>query len=102
MITLGRPTDGEGDEAEYNRWYNDVHLPDLQAVAGNISARRFKIVTSNRIDLPYSAVTEFEAEDADTLMERLSQMAANSTNSTDKVDRSTSIFLIAEEIDAAA
>ena len=96
LIALNNPTRGEGDEAEYNAWYNSRHKPDLEGIDGNVSVRRFKVVRRNRIDKDYVAVTEFEAEDADTLMHALTEKASDFT---DKIDRETSIFVLAEEID---
>lgn len=30
-------------EEEFNRWYSEVHVPDVTAVPGVVSARRFKV-----------------------------------------------------------
>jgi hypothetical protein len=47
-------------EAEYNRWYNEVHLRDMLAVPGVLSARRYESL----LDEPkYAAVYELESED---------------------------------------
>ena len=32
------------DEAEFNKWYNEQHLPERMEIPGYISARRFKLV----------------------------------------------------------
>ena len=32
-----------GHEAEFNRWYNDEHLPERMEIPGYVSARRFKL-----------------------------------------------------------
>jgi len=59
-----------GKEDEYNRWYNDVHLADVVAVPGFISAQRFKLESaviggfSNR----YLAIYEMETDDPAKLM----------------------------------
>lgn len=99
LIALNSPTEGEGHEAEYNDWYNGRHKPDLLSIDGAVSVRRFKVVRRNRIDKEYVAVTEFEAEDADELMRQLSEKASDFT---DKIDRTTSIFVLAEELDTGA
>lgn len=31
------------DEAEFNRWYNEEHIPELMALPGFLSARRFEV-----------------------------------------------------------
>jgi len=32
-----------GDDSEFNRWYDEIHIPDLLKVPGVISARRAEI-----------------------------------------------------------
>lgn len=34
----------QGQEEEFNRWYNEVHLPDVLALPNYTSARRFKLI----------------------------------------------------------
>jgi len=47
-------------EAEYNQWYNEVHLRDMLGVPGVLSARRYVSL----LDEPkYAAVYELESED---------------------------------------
>jgi hypothetical protein len=33
----------EGHEAEFDRWYNEEHLPERMEIPGYVSARRFKL-----------------------------------------------------------
>ena len=33
----------EADEAEFNEWYNEQHLPERMAIPSYVSARRFKL-----------------------------------------------------------
>ncbi len=95
LIALNGPTGGEGDEAEYNKWYDEVHAFDLMSITGAKSVRRFKVEAQNRIDKPYVNVTEFEAESAGALMKELGEKASDFS---DKIDRSTSVFVLAREI----
>lgn len=95
LIAINGPTTGEGDEQEYNDWYNQTHLRDLQKVSGNLDTRRFKVVWQNRINKPYIAISEFEAESPDLLMKELEQKASDFT---DKIDRTSSISLLAVEL----
>ena len=37
----------EADEAEFNEWYNEQHLPERMAIPGYVSARRFKLEGNN-------------------------------------------------------
>lgn len=34
----------EGRDEEFNKWYNEVHLPDVLALPNFTSARRFKLI----------------------------------------------------------
>jgi hypothetical protein len=95
LIALNGPTGGEGDEAEYNKWYDEVHASDLMSITGAKSVRRFKVEAQNRIDKPYVNVTEFEAESAEALMKELAEKASDFS---DKIDRATSVFVLGREI----
>jgi hypothetical protein len=95
LIALNGPTGGEGDEAEYNRWYDEVHATDLMSINGAKSVRRFKVEAQNRIDKPYVNVTEFEAESAEALMKELAEKASDFS---DKIDRDTSVFVLGCEM----
>ncbi len=46
-------------EAEFNEWYNHIHIPDVFTFGGVVSARRYKaFLPEDRFD--YAAVYEFE------------------------------------------
>lgn len=68
MVVESEPGDPD-EEAEYNRWYRDVHIPQLLAVPGFVSARRFKvrqeIATGVSPKPAYLTVYELEADDLD-------------------------------------
>jgi len=95
LIALNGPTDGEGDDAEYNRWYDEVHAADLMSITGAKSVRRFRVRAQNRVDKPYVNVTEVEAESAEAVMKELAEKASTFT---DKIDRTTSMFVLGEEM----
>ncbi|HKY14824.1 MAG TPA: hypothetical protein VJM33_07845, partial [Microthrixaceae bacterium] len=42
LVVESRPASAER-AAEYHHWYDDVHLPDVLAVPGFVSARRFRV-----------------------------------------------------------
>ena len=51
----------EADEAEFNKWYNEQHLPERMAIPGYISARRFKLEgDSNNSALKYLCIWEMD------------------------------------------
>jgi hypothetical protein len=71
LIANNGPTDGEDDDADYNRWYDEVHVPDLLAVPGITSARRFRVVMSRRSNPPYLALYEIETDDLQSVMDHM-------------------------------
>ena len=51
----------QADEEEFNRWYNEQHLPERMAIPGYVSARRFKLeVDNNNNALKYLCILEME------------------------------------------
>lgn len=66
-----RPSSPDRDE-EYNTWYDEVHLPELVALDGFVSARRLRPVDG---DGPYVALYEIEGDDLQAILE---SMRANS------------------------
>ena len=47
-------------EAEYNRWYNEIHLPEVLTVPGVLSGRRFRVQGEG---VRYMALYELESPD---------------------------------------
>ena len=53
----------EGQEEEFNDWYDQVHLPDLLNVTGVISGRRFQAgTTPEGAPSPYLTLYELDAD----------------------------------------
>ena len=50
-----------GHEAEFDRWYNEEHLPERLEIPGYVSARRFKLEEGNGV-LKYLCIWELEDE----------------------------------------
>ncbi|HZA21293.1 MAG TPA: DUF4286 family protein, partial [Dehalococcoidia bacterium] len=46
-------------EEEFNRWYNEEHLPERLEIPGYISARRFKLEEGSGV-LKYLCIWELE------------------------------------------
>ena len=71
--------DAEHEEA-FNRWYDEVHLPDLLRIDGFLAARRYKLqgpAPRNQQPAPrYLAVYELATADTRELMKRLSEEVA--------------------------
>src|SRR5664280_2187308 len=66
----------EGQEDEYNDWYNDQHLPDVLNVEGFVAAQRFRLSdTDAGQEFPhrYLALYEVETDDLDKVTLALSE-----------------------------
>lgn len=68
-----------GTDAEFNRWYNDVHIPDVLKVPGFTGATRAKVAeaTSEGADHQYCAIYEFESNDVGATLAELSARAGD-------------------------
>jgi hypothetical protein len=75
MVVLSHPT--EGREAEYNDWYQNVHLGQVVAFRGFKSAQRFKLVRPlvERQTYPYAAIYEIETDDLDGILQEFIESA---------------------------
>ena len=96
LLALNGPTAGEGDEAAYNKWYDEVHVPDLKEVAGITSARRFKIIQAKGVSWPYVAAYEIETDD---LAATMAEMTTKPRPFDPTFDRENSGHVLAIEIE---
>ena len=73
ILVLTEPT--EGMEDEFNDYYENTHLEEVLASAGYTGAQRFKLAdhVGEPCPLPYLAVYEAEAEDAETALRQLNE-----------------------------
>jgi len=98
LLALNGPTAAAGDEDTYNRWYDEVHIPDLQAIPGVTSARRYKVLDNGRLPQaarhPYVAVYEIETDALDKVMAAMTTIRPF----TPAFDRSTSAHILAVAI----
>ena len=82
-------------EAEYNRWYNEKHLPDVTSVPGIVAATRYKLDKSVGVGPTgsatqnYLALYELEAKNSEDLA-RISA-ALNKALEAGKVDVSPAL-----------
>jgi len=56
LIALTNPVAGE--DREFNEWYDNVHIPEVTALPGVKSSKRFRITQ----DKPWKYVAEYEIE----------------------------------------
>jgi hypothetical protein len=59
-------------EQEYNTWYDEVHIPELVALDGFVSARRLRPVDG---DGPYVALYEIEGDDLQAILDNMNANA---------------------------
>jgi hypothetical protein len=69
-----------GREAEFDDWYDNRHLPDVVAVEGVVSARRFNIEQQSETDFAAPswrslAIYELEADDPQRVIAAISAAA---------------------------
>src|SRR5262245_59543716 len=72
MIVHSSPASPERED-EFNRWYDEEHLPEMLACAGFTAARRYRLRDAGPIKAPastpgYLAIYEVEADDLDAAM----------------------------------
>ena len=63
FVVLTNPT--QGKEAEYNDWYNNIHIPDVLNVKGMVGAQRFRLADQQMGGKPqhsYLALYEIETD----------------------------------------
>jgi antibiotic biosynthesis monooxygenase (ABM) superfamily enzyme len=84
LVVRSRPVSPERED-EYNDWYSGVHVTELLAVPGFVSARRFRRVGEGD-GHEYLAVYEVEADDlAAPLHELRRRSAAGETTRSDAI-----------------
>ena len=61
ILALTNPVPGR--EAEFNKWYDDVHVKDLVAVAGIGAAQRYRVVAAKNLPAsPYEYLTIYRTD----------------------------------------
>jgi hypothetical protein len=74
----------EGKDAEFNEWYDNVHIPELLAIPGMLSARRFDLHEAAVYHAPggvapehrYLTIYEMEG-DVDVIMAKIMESVAS-------------------------
>lgn len=74
FIALTNPVPGK--ETEFNKFYDEIHVPDVLAAPGWVAAQRFRLASEQRSDQSppyrYAAVYEVECEEG-KILEALKQ-----------------------------
>ncbi|MEV0358288.1 hypothetical protein AB0H71_19790 [Nocardia sp. NPDC050697] len=62
-------TPKEGRDEEYNRWYTEVHIPEMLAIPGVVAAERHRLVRGGPDEGRYLSVFTLEGDPAVVLAE---------------------------------
>ena len=97
VLILTEPT--EGNEAAYNDYYDNLHLDEVLATTQLTSAQRFKLVgeAGEGCPLPYLAVYESDADNAEAVLEDLNATRSQRQQS-DALNRRTGRVWVFEAI----
>ena len=81
-----------GREDEFNRWYDDTHLPEMLQVPGFVAGRRYALTGPIAADRPrFLAVYEIETDDLAATLQALSAAAPTMTVS-DAMDQPATVI----------
>lgn len=97
VLVLTEPT--EGNEDEFNDYYENTHLDEVIESTGWQSAQRFRLVSEvgEGCPLPYLAAYEVEAESGQAVLDRLSETRPQRQQS-DSLNRRTGRAWVFEQI----
>lgn len=93
LMVFSNAKDGRDDE--YNKWYDEVHLPELRSIPGVRSGQRYRAqsVDGTPPEHSYLAVYDLDRDPREVLKE----LAASSGETSDALDRSTVKITVWEE-----
>ena len=78
LLVHSRPSDPSRED-EFNEWYDKTHVPEVCAVPGFVSARRFKLgeaaIAADPDGYPYLAIYEIDADDPQGALKELAERA---------------------------
>ena len=97
VLILTEPT--EGNEDEYNDYYENLHLEEVLGTTVLKSAQRFKLVdeAGEACPLPYVALYEAEVDDSTSIVENLNSTRSQRQQS-DTLNRKTGRVWVFDEI----
>lgn len=79
LIALTKPLPGK--EAEYNQWYDNIHLKEVVAIDRVLSGKRFKLADTQMTETPhyykYMVIYEIEAGHYEEALENIKAAMPN-------------------------
>ena len=100
MLVFTDPAKG-GSEANYNKWYDEQHIPDVCRLDGFTGAQRFQFVDTGMGPAltDYLAIYELEADDAKQAVELLqSKAGTDEMVMSDDLDVAGVKFMVYQEL----
>lgn len=97
IVVLSGPVSAERED-EYNKWYDEVHLPEMCAVEGVVAAQRFAAAEEQPLGEPLAPYVAFYELGDDTQAALKAVTAAAATfNMSDAIDLNTARAFVVEE-----
>ena len=90
LLTFSDPV--EGQEAEYDDWYQNVHLPQVCRIPGIRSAQRFRLVDTGdaKSEGPRNvAVYQLDGDPQQVFQEMIGQARSGALDRSSSIDQST-------------
>jgi len=88
----------EGEEDEYNKWYDETHLPDLLAIPGVVSAQRLQLTpipgAGSGPNHKYLAIYEIDGEPEAVMAELGTRVGNGQISLSDAMDMSAMSMLM--------
>lgn len=97
IVVLTNPASAD-HEAAYNAWYDDVHIPEITALPGVLSATRFMLTPEqpegSTYEHAYLALYEIDGSDVQRVLDTLdaAQPLLTATDTVDLYDVRNMIF----------
>ncbi|MCW2748746.1 MAG: hypothetical protein JWP10_1888 [Nocardioidaceae bacterium] len=73
-VVMTHPTSA-AEEDQFNKWYDEIHLPDLLNIPGVVGATRFRRDSDETEMSPYLALYELEAESLKDVLDEVVKRA---------------------------
>lgn len=85
-------------EDEYNDWYTNVHIPDILALDGFVSATRYKTANPPEGTPAYAAIYELDADDPAAAVAGIGAAVRDGkVRMSDAISRDTHPFMVVYE-----
>jgi hypothetical protein len=99
MVVQTRAKDGR--DAEFNDWYDNIHLDEVCAIPGINAARRFETVPTalGLQGMPYLALYEVDTDNPQRVIAELGQRAADGKmNLSETLDAEAAVLWLYKQI----